>query len=186
MSEWRCKRSFYGRWGSGSKGKRVKRAFWGGIYLSFSPNKHCPSLHRVHDAGIVFYRLLCCCFHCLPTLSGVMGLLWRHSVLVFFPDAMIKYPNKIILREMMFICLTIPSYSPSLQVSQLVTTSLQSRAESKELMCASGVQLAFSTPTNIRIPCLWNDTTHIGLGFPISINEIKIIYQRHTLQANII
>lgn len=102
-------------------------------------------------------------------VSQLLVKLWAYfddSVLVSFPVAMIKYPGTCDLKEAVFIFLTIPNYTPSLQVSQLVISHLQLRAERRELTHASWVQLSFFTPTQVRVSYLWNDTTHSGLGFP--------------------
>lgn len=122
-------------------------------------------------------------------VSHLLVKLWAYfddSVLVSFPVAMIKYPGTCDLKEAMFIFLTIPNYTPSLQVSQLVISHLQLRAERRELTHASWVQLPSPLPHHrSEFPTYEMIPPTVDWVSPISINEIKIISQRHTLQVNL-
>lgn len=124
-----------------------------------------------------------------PFVSQLLVKLWAYfddSVLVSFPVAMIKYPVSCDLKEAVFIFLTIPNYTPSLQVSQLVISHLQLRAERRKLMHASWVQLPSPLPHHrSEFPTYEMIPPTVDWVSPISINEIKIISQRHTLQVNL-
>lgn len=110
---------------------------------------------------------------------------WEESFFQFHFCWYDKIPWPKLLRRKGFVS----PYNPKLQsisagshsgrvYKQPVPSYTQARAERNGYMLVCS-QLSFSTLTQFRVPCLGNDATHSGLGYPTSISLNKIISYRH-------